>query len=274
MVKKYLIFGGTDGIGKQTAILLSRKGAKVEIIGRSQVKADSVLQEMEGEKSFAQLDVTDAKAVQSYCNQQKDRIDGILLAAGGLNYGPRRETKDGVEVTLSQNYLSRFQIIHSLLPLLEGSRVITCLGAGNGSTLDTEDWQLKNSGYAPFFIRAASQHATMGDVMVREFAKRHPATNFTHFFPGVVNTQSAVNQGFPRVLTFFSGLVMPYIATDPKVTAEIVVKMLTEDTYSSKEGLLVGQKGEIMKPNKSVLEPEIGDKLWDFSVGLINKITA
>lgn len=116
-----------------------------------------------------------------------------------LNYGPRRETAEGVEMTFCQNFLSRYLVIDKLVPLLakKKGRVVSCLAAGNGSAINREDPQLKStSSWIPYFISCAGnqlynpgQHASMNDVMVKEFSKRFykdTGVSFFHLFPGTL----------------------------------------------------------------------------------------
>ena len=103
-------------------------------------------------------------------------LHALILCAGGLNYGPRRETEDGVEKTFAMNILSRFLLTHELQPLLAKApqgRVINVLGAGNGSNdINLDDLELRN-GFN--FIRAASLHATINDLLTKVCSKiTHP----------------------------------------------------------------------------------------------------
>lgn len=71
--------------------------------------------------------------LKSFLKQEKSAkssgIDGVVLCSGGLNYGPRRVTKEGVEVTFAQNYLSRFLILHEWTDVmaLKNARAVHCL---------------------------------------------------------------------------------------------------------------------------------------------------
>ncbi len=40
------------------------------------------------------------------------------MTSGGLSFGPRSETEDGVEQSFARNYLGRFLVINKLLPLM------------------------------------------------------------------------------------------------------------------------------------------------------------
>ncbi|KAJ2997497.1 hypothetical protein HDV02_005458 [Globomyces sp. JEL0801] len=209
--KKILIVGGTQGIGKATAIEFSKLGASVMILGRSLEKGQQVLGEMSSNKQnpqffeFDQLDVLNISNVKKFCSRLLDHsefqqgLDGLVLCAGGLNYGARRVTEEGFEMTFAQNYLSRFALIQGLLPLLSknGGRVVNCLGANQGSQIYLDDFQLEKPSYLPFFIRAADQYGAMTDAVTKELAKLHGkdinGPMFFHLFPDdSLKTQEAL----------------------------------------------------------------------------------
>jgi hypothetical protein len=106
--------------------------------------------------------------------------------------------------------------------------------------------------------------------MVIDFAKRFGnknSTQFFHLFPGIVNTNTAANQGFPSWMTYPSSFIMPYIATDPSVLGEVITYLLESEEFGSGEvnGSLVGPKCGIIKPSGHVLEEGLGDKLYEYS---------
>jgi NAD(P)-dependent dehydrogenase (short-subunit alcohol dehydrogenase family) len=110
---------------------------------------------------FHSLDVTNTKKLLDFTSTYKQKLDGLVICAGGLNSGQRRVTEDGVEVGFAQNYLSRFIMIHQLLPLLGNARVVDCLGAGTGVKVDPTDFQVEKPGYLPNFIRSSLNTATL-----------------------------------------------------------------------------------------------------------------
>ncbi|KAJ3319751.1 hypothetical protein HDV06_005952 [Boothiomyces sp. JEL0866] len=259
--KHYLVVGGTQGIGKATALSLGSLGASVSLVGRNQDRGNSVLKELQSRGiqdqsfKFYSVDVTSIANVKKFCRDFKNsntKLDGMVLCAGGLNYGPRRVTNENVELTFAVNYLSRFSLIKNLMVLLEKShgRVVNCLGAGNGTAIDLDDLQLEKESYFPFFIRAASQLATMTDITTREFAKRYPKVLNYHLFPGIINTNGLANQGFPVVLTYLQSLFGWLVAQDPKNAGELITFMLTSDEFGKSEnnGGLVSPSGFMLKP--------------------------
>ena len=280
MTNRILVVGGTQGIGKATAIQFAKLGSSVDIIGRNQTLGNEVINQLktlnsQSEFAFHNLDVTNISAVKQFCNDYKLKnkgFNGLILCAGGLNYGERRETKEGVEIGFAQNYLSRFVLIHQLVPLLELShgRVVHCLGAGQGADYVADDLQLKN-GFS--VLKVAKQHACLGDLMVKEFAKRYHNSRFFHFFPGLVNTNSVANQNFPWILQIGFKIVGPLIAKSPETVAQTITKLVTEKEYWAEEfnGIGINEKGGVV-PSAHYMTQENGEALWAYSVNLMNSL--
>eukprot|EP00842_Homolaphlyctis_polyrhiza_P006802 jgi/Hompol1/7122/HPOL_002985-RA len=288
-----LVVGATQGIGAATAKVFAASGASVTIIGRNEALGAEVVGAMKALApnaaqqlfEFHKLDVTSISSVKNFCSQFRSAslklqttpaLNGLVLCAGGLNYGPRRETAEGIEMTLAMNYLSRFVFVKELLPLLSGGgRVVNCLGAGNGGPADLQDLQLK-SNFS--FIRASSQHATLTDVITSEFARRHnqQGITFYHMFPGIVNTNSAANQGFPWFIAAAGKLALPLIGSSPESVAKKIQTLITADEFARQDpsSVLIGSNGKPIKLTDYVAKGgnELGRQVWDATVQLESTI--
>ena len=86
--KVFLVTGGASGIGKATALMFSREGAKVVIGDISQDGGKQTVQEvnkMGGEAIFIPTDVSKAHEVEALINRVKEvygRLDFALNNAG------------------------------------------------------------------------------------------------------------------------------------------------------------------------------------------------
>ncbi|PQO33809.1 glucose 1-dehydrogenase [Blastopirellula marina] len=92
--KVALITGGTSGIGKATALLLARQGAKVVIAGRREEQGSAVvrqIQEEGGDAIFVKTDVAnenDVKHLVAETVKQYGRVDIAFNNAGVEHAGP------------------------------------------------------------------------------------------------------------------------------------------------------------------------------------------
>ncbi len=77
--KSVILTGGASGIGKATALLLARNGARVFVGDRNPETGAAMLAEAQAESlpiSFARLDITDAELCKSF-------VDGVHAELGG-----------------------------------------------------------------------------------------------------------------------------------------------------------------------------------------------
>ena len=86
--KVALVTGGSNGIGRATALGFAGRGAKVVIVDRDKTGGEAtagIVRQQGGEALFVQADVTDAKSVQAYVKKAVDtygRIDCFHNNAG------------------------------------------------------------------------------------------------------------------------------------------------------------------------------------------------
>jgi NAD(P)-dependent dehydrogenase (short-subunit alcohol dehydrogenase family) len=92
--KRFIITGGTEGIGKAVAVKLVQAGASVLLIGRNIQKGQSALTDLKRlhindaqQIEFRSLDVTNIQEVSKFCSGITFPLTGLLECAGGLNYG-------------------------------------------------------------------------------------------------------------------------------------------------------------------------------------------
>jgi NADP-dependent 3-hydroxy acid dehydrogenase YdfG len=91
------ITGGARGIGRATAIALSRKGAKVAIGDLDPQLAQQVAEEIGGEAIALELDVTDRDSFEGFLDQVEERLgslDVLVNNAGIMPVGPLVEESD------------------------------------------------------------------------------------------------------------------------------------------------------------------------------------
>ena len=98
--KRFLITGGTSGIGKEAARELARAGASVTISARSRDKGEKVRKEISIERvDVLELDLADLESVRKAAREVKDDIDVLILNAGVMAV-PFTRTADGFELQM------------------------------------------------------------------------------------------------------------------------------------------------------------------------------
>ena len=123
--KVTLVTGANTGIGRVTAEVLARRGAKVFLACRSVDKAKPVLEAIRSEGGSAEilaLDLGSIASVRTAANAFLDRGEPlhILVNNAGLA-GQSGLTKDGFELVFGTNHLGPFLFTTLLLPRLRES---------------------------------------------------------------------------------------------------------------------------------------------------------
>jgi NAD(P)-dependent dehydrogenase (short-subunit alcohol dehydrogenase family) len=83
--KKFLITGGTSGIGKEAARELIRAGAHVTITARDAQKGETTALELGSKNiSVGSLDLTSLASIQNFAKSITQDFDVLILNAGGI----------------------------------------------------------------------------------------------------------------------------------------------------------------------------------------------
>jgi NAD(P)-dependent dehydrogenase (short-subunit alcohol dehydrogenase family) len=138
-----LITGSTDGLGRELAVRLARRGMRVLIHGRDAERAEQVRAEIldaGGPEPLVLLaDLADLRQVDLLADEVlriTDRLD-VLVNNAGVGFGapgtPRQSSADGIELRFAVNYLAGYRLTRRLLPLLSSSapsRIVNVASAG------------------------------------------------------------------------------------------------------------------------------------------------
>jgi len=194
-----LVTGATDGIGRQTALELLRRGARVLVHGRTAAKAARVVDELSRETDssalspvFADLSsMAEVRRLAADVEARTDRLDALVNNAGVFLH-ERTLTVDGFETTFAVNHLAPFLLTHLLLSHLRRShagRIVTVSSiAHSRGRIDFDDLTSERyyHGYAAY---AASKLANVlfAYEMARRLQGSHVTSNALH--PGVITTK-------------------------------------------------------------------------------------
>lgn len=160
-----LITGSTDGLGRATAIELSRLGATVLVHGRNRERIDSTIARIRGETGNGRVrgylaDLSELAQVRRLAEEVKadsERLDMLInnagIGAGNVqaNAATRELSADGHELRFAVNYLAPFLLTRLLLPLIARSvpaRIINVTSVGQ-VPIDFGDVMLSRH-YEPF----------------------------------------------------------------------------------------------------------------------------
>jgi NAD(P)-dependent dehydrogenase (short-subunit alcohol dehydrogenase family) len=143
--KRFLITGGTSGIGLAAATELARRNAHVYITARTVEKAREAIKQIgPGLVDYLLMDLTDLASVRKAAARVDRQFDVVVLNAGVMAT-PFRKTVDGFELQLGTNHLGHFAcaglIKHQILDRLV---VVSSAAHRMGSFGDNSIPKIKN----------------------------------------------------------------------------------------------------------------------------------
>ena len=123
-----LVTGATAGIGEVTARELARRWAHVVVVGRSRERCEASVQKICQETGnasveFLRADLSSLSEVRRLSREflaRHDRLHVLVNNAGAM-FALRRESRDGIEMTLALNHLGPFLLTNLLLDTMKAS---------------------------------------------------------------------------------------------------------------------------------------------------------
>lgn len=200
-----LVTGATDGIGRETARELTRRGARVLVHGRNPGRvADTVaeLRSLGGAPPEPVVaDLASLAAVRAMAAELAARgvQPEVLLHNAGVYMKRREHSADGFEMTLAVNHLAPFLLTHLLLASSVGDQLRRIVNvssmAHNRGRIDLEDVQLLRGSFNSYASYASSKLANVLFTveLARRLAQRKVMVNALH--PGVSSTK-LLTEGF------------------------------------------------------------------------------
>ena len=198
--KTIIITGANTGIGKETAIDLARRGARVIIACRSAEKGEEAVVEVRAKSGndkvvFRRLDLASLESVRQFASkvlEEEPTID-ILINNAGVMACPYSKTEDGFEMQFGVNHLGHFLLTNLILDRLKESpaaRIVNVSSTAHRRTegINFDDLNSEKS-YNSFVAYGQSKLANI--LFTRSLAKRLVGTsviaNCLH--PGVIRTE-------------------------------------------------------------------------------------
>ncbi len=275
--KVALVTGATSGIGAITARALAGMGATVIVVGRSAAKGQATVDEIRratgnGAVEALTADLSsqaDVRKLAARVVAGHPKLD-ILVNNAGAMFTKRRESVDGIEMTLALNHLGYFLLTDLLLDPLKAAgsaRVVVVSSDAHKMVrrLDLDDLQSRKS-YGGLSVYSKSK--LLNILFTRELARRLAGTGVTAncLHPGVVATNFAVSDNglagklIRKAFDLFSisaeqGADTPiYLASSPEVEG-VTGRYFT--------------KRKDVEPTKLAQDDGAARRLWELSESLV-----
>lgn len=144
MPRTVIISGGTDGMGRATALARLARGDRVTVLGSNERKGQALVAAAANPRlTFLRADLSSSAEVERVVGEiaaRHESVDALALFANRVH--PRRtETPDGLEATFALYYLSRYLLGRGLAPLLDAAPAPVIINvAGVGTTAGRIHW--------------------------------------------------------------------------------------------------------------------------------------
>jgi NAD(P)-dependent dehydrogenase (short-subunit alcohol dehydrogenase family) len=274
--KTCLITGATSGIGRVTAGELARRGAHVVLVGRSQARLDSTLQEIQAQTGGSQVeailaDLSSQRQVRELASRLRERhprLDVLINNAGGI-WMQRQVSEDGLEMTFAVNHLAYFLLTNLLLDVLRTSapaRVVNVSSeAHRRATLDFDDLQgeRRYSGWRQY-CRSKLMNLLFSYELARQLAGTGVTVNALH--PGWVATGFAGHNGWRGWLI---QSLAKLLALSPEQGAQTVIYLAAAPEVAEvSRGYFIQQRQVASSP--ASYDEAAASRLWEKSLELTN----
>ena len=193
-----LITGSTDGMGKEVARLLLKKGEHVIIHGRNKQRAENIVMELKKDTGtdnidYVWADFTKLDEIRDMSKQIHELIDhiDILINNAGVYQEEKQVTEEGFEYTFIINHLSHFLLTYLLLDLIKKgyhSRIVNVASQVQLNYIDFDNLNAEKS-YSSYQTYGLTK--TCNIMFTYDLAERLKDTGITVncLHPGVINTK-------------------------------------------------------------------------------------
>jgi len=278
-----LVTGGTDGIGREVARGLARRGVKTIIVGRDLAKGRAAEKELracspKGEVYFVDADLSLVSEAHRLAGEVAVRCDSLnyLVHGAGIVLGRRVLTAEGIESNFAVNFLSRFVLTQRLLPLMQrtgtthlASRIVILGGAATSGKIFFDDVNLTNNFG---ILNVVGQFCRANDLFTVELARNLASSRGTSRVTitclkiGVVKTN--IRRTFPLWMRVLVPLLAdPLLGQKPTDVAASAFRLLFEHELEGVSGALFLQikKFKRLELDSTLEDPRIGARLWELA---------
>ena len=274
-----LITGATDGIGKEAAIELAKKGCNLILIGRNKEKGEKVVEQIRKiAESYVDIDyftadlmlMKEVSRVADEVSRKYPKID-ILLNNVGAYFAFRDVTEEGFERTFALNHLGYFLMTKKLLPLIEKSNYKRIVNVSSSAHYGI-DFEFDNLNgekkYSGFDIYKKSKLANV--MFTYELAKRVKDKGITAncLHPGFVSTNFGKNNNF--LWRNVIRVAMWLTAINVKDGAKTSIHLACSDEVKDITGRFFANC-QVKKGSSKAKNDEHNRRLWDISEDYVKK---
>ncbi|HEY7485806.1 MAG TPA: SDR family oxidoreductase [Streptosporangiaceae bacterium] len=260
--KVCVVTGANSGIGKATAVALSRLGAATVLVCRNRARGEAAIDEVRAAAPAApppRLEVADLSSTAQVRDlaARLSEVD-VLVNNAGLILGEHRTTADGFEYTFAVNHLAPFLLTNLLLDRIQGRIVVVTSGVHSSGRIDFDNLH----GHTGMRAYADSKLANI--LFTYELARRLNGTGITAncAHPGGVRTGFG-REGSPLMRWGYRTIALPFLRS-PKQGAKTIVYLASSPEVADTTGEYFVRR----RPRRSSAasyDEVVARRLWEVS---------
>lgn len=275
--KNILITGCNSGLGYETMRILTQRGARVLGCARSQEKAQTACDSVDGLTEPFVCELADPHSVLASVEAVRESghtIDALICNAGIMAI-PKLETIQGYEKQFFVNHVGHFILVRGLLDQLrDNGRVVMVSSYGHtmaprdGIQFDNLDGEKRYSAW-----RAYGQSKLANLLFAKSLARRFSEDDTNRIahaiHPGVINTE--LGRHMNGVMQTIMSMGKFFYKSTPQGAATQVYAAVHPDAAA--------RNGEyytdcnIAQPSKNARDPELADALWEKTEAIVAELT-
>lgn len=276
--KTVIITGANTGIGKQTAIDLAKRNAKVIIACRSVERgkqAEKDIRNLSKNENvhFRLLDLASFASIRKFCSEvlaEEPRLD-ILINNAGIMRCPYWKTEDGFEMQFGVNHLGHFLLTNLLLDRIKEAPagrivVVSSLAHKRAKEINFDDINSTQS-YDRKFAYGQSKLANnlFTIALHKRLAETNVIVNCLH--PGIIYTELG---RYMEISLWMKILLLPVgllILKTPWQGAQTTIYCAVDKEVDGVSGFYFADCKR-KEPAPQALDELAAEKLWSLSVKL------
>lgn len=276
--KTVIVTGASAGIGKETALDLAHRGARVILACRDLKKASIVKDDITKETGnqnvlIKELDLASFSSVRKFAAgilQSESRLDVLINNAGCGGITTKQVTEDGLENQMQSNYFGHFLLTNLLLGLLKKtapSRIINVSSLAHAWTKDLNFNNLNSEiSYDPATVYYNSKLCQIlsARYLAPLIIKSGVTVNSLH--PGVVSTEFLRNS--PLWVRFLGGFLMRFLFKSSKEGAQTSIHLAVTNEVAGVTGEYFSDC-TICSPSEAATNDGLAKKLWETSEAIV-----
>ncbi|GBM12753.1 Retinol dehydrogenase 11 [Araneus ventricosus] len=280
--KTVIITGGSAGLGKETALDLAARGAKIILacrdVEKGKVAAVDIQKQVQNANTIVRhLDLASLSSIRRFAEGilMTEPYIHVLINNAGVAACPRLKTIEGFDMQFGVNYLGHFFLTNLLLERIKESAPARIINIGSIAhilgKIHFSDIHLER-GYNSALAYCHSKLAAV--LFTRELAKNLKGTGVTTYCvdPGPTNTGI-----FRNVFSKVSCIAYPFSACksvmskSPKKGVQTIIYCAVEGSIAEESGLYYCGCRKI-QPSSRARNDVLAKRLWDFSENLISTV--